>query len=930
MAACPRTWRESADTNHPIAKRTSSGSLVPDDVRQTDPRTYTQAASGVSVDGPPYSCGIGGRMMDSPFASRDRRRGRHIRIDTRRQMPDRYETLFADHRSNQIAELRPWQQEVLAEYAEADGDVAIELPTGAGKTLVALLAGEEFRQRERRPVAYLAGNKQLAQQVERQANALKFPVVRFQGRKGDWSPGDVFAFNMGQKLGIMNYWNYFNESPGVAPAGMLILDDVHLLEEPLRDFFTLTISRLDPLCDELLGFIVERFPYYLHAADVLKGDAPPQPPEMLVFPDSSELAGRARALLDDHIKSRDDGRWWTWGRIRDSLGVCCWLISPRGITFTPFIPPTQTIDHFKESDRRLYLSATVGTTDDLQRRLGVPPLQKLTASAPPRQGERFVVLQSGVEEMSAGTMVKLVQPLLAVHAKALWLCARQVTSDAIEVALKADWPTRGVRRLRADNAEDEAFSMSAAGHLVTAGRFDGMDFPDDACRIEILPELPIATSDLEEFVSAYLRDAPFAGSRLAQRVAQALGRCNRTASDRAVYVLADPAFAVKLVQPSVFSALPPEVRNDIAAGLMRDNPDFSTAIAQAAEFLSGADLPPVPEDPPSSSTDGGDTARYEVAGMHALWREDYARAAELFDRVAQSLSSTRELRGFWIAMRALALLRLAAYGDVAAQTEARQAVRAAAATVGATTFFSRLRHTLARLSSSEAESPFFEEQDVVFAAWDRLIDRYGSQGARLDDWFDNLLGQLASDTHDVVVEGIANVGLHLLGLDADRPKRKRGATDALWSLGSSGKTLAFEVKLAPKAKEIAIGDVNQAEGAVRALEKLRGTEARILIVTPHAKAETEALDRLERGRLITTDSLAGEVRNLRSLLQRYRYGWSESAEDRGSSRRDIQGELPPIDWLWNVFDISKDWITSDMLAQQRKANTSGRSRRQAR
>ena len=843
-------------------------------------------------------------------------------MDTRSQLPNKYEALFVDHRSDQISELWTWQQEVLASYAEADGDVAIELPTGAGKTLVALLAGEEFRQRERKPVAYLAGNKQLAQQVERQANALDFPVVRFQGRKTSWSPSDVFAFNMGRKLGIMNYWNYFNDSPGVAPAGMLILDDVHLLEGVLRDFFTLTLSRLDPLCDALLGVIVERFPYYLHAVDVLKGNAPPQPPEMLVFPDSAELAGQARALLDKHIGGRDDDRWWPWSRIRDNLGVCCWLISPRGITFTPFIPPTQTIGHFKETERRLYLSATAGTTDDIQRRLGVPPLQKLTADAPPRQGERFVVMQSGVEEISPQTLVDVIQPLLAVHPKALWLCARQDTADVFEETLKTSWPLGHVRRLRADNAEDDFFGEDATGHLVTAGRFDGMDFPDDACRIEILPELPIATSDLEEFVSSYLRDAPFAGSRLAQRVAQGLGRCNRTISDRAVYVLADPGFAAKLVHPGVFSALPPEVRNDIEDGLTREHSDLATVIAHAADFLSRASSPRAPENlRPTALADGG-TASREVAGMHALWIEDYENAAETFNHVAQSLSSTREVRGFWLAMRALALLRLAEYGDSAAQTEARQAVRSAAATGATTTFFSRLRHTLARLSSSEAESPFIEEQDVVFTAWDSLIDRYGSHGTRIDEWFDNLVGQLASDKHDVVVEAIANVGSHILGVEAVRPKKTQGATDAFWSLGSSGRTLAFEVKLAPRTKEIVISDVNQAEGAVRALQTQRGTEARVLIVTPHAKAQSEAVDRLERGRLITTDLLADEVRHLQSLLKRYCFGWSENAEDRASRRRDVQGEMPPIDWLWTAFDISEDWITSDMLAQQRKANVS--------
>src|SRR6266516_8093913 len=80
------------------------------------------------------------------------------------------------HRSAAVPSLWPWQSEVLAAYAGVDGDAAVELPTGTGKTLVGLLAGEHFRDGGGGPVAFLAGNKQLAQQVERQARELGFPV----------------------------------------------------------------------------------------------------------------------------------------------------------------------------------------------------------------------------------------------------------------------------------------------------------------------------------------------------------------------------------------------------------------------------------------------------------------------------------------------------------------------------------------------------------------------------------------------------------------------------------------------------------------------------------------------------------------------------------------------------------------------------------
>ena len=419
-----------------------------------------------------------------------------------------YEDLFAAHRTPRIPRLWPWQSEVLAAYSRLQGDAAVELPTGTGKTLIGLLAGEAFRQAETRPVAYLAGNKQLAQQVERHAQELNLPVVRFQGPKDSWASSDVRRYNWCEAIGVMNYWNYFNENPGVEPAGLLILDDVHLLEAPLRDFFTVFVRQGDQLFKEVLNRITARFPYYSLAVDLVNDVVPPQPPEMLAFPDSLELADEMRDLLDAHISSPSDERWWAWQRIRTRLYACCWLVSSRGFTLTPYIPPTQEIAHFSRPERRLYLSATIGTTDDLQRRLGTPSCEKLSAAAQPRQGERFVLMRSEVEALTAPELVEAVRPLLDLHHKALWLCARGATADTVELLLRGSGGPGSVRRLVGDNGEDEPFAAEEAGQLVTAGRYDGLDFPGEACRLEILPEIPVATSDLEEFTSAYLRDAP--------------------------------------------------------------------------------------------------------------------------------------------------------------------------------------------------------------------------------------------------------------------------------------------------------------------------------------------------------------------------------------------------------------------------------------
>jgi Rad3-related DNA helicase len=80
--------------------------------------------------------------------------------------PD-FAQLLAGQESERFTTLRTAQAVVLEAYGTEHlntPDLAIELPTGAGKSLVALLIGEAWRQ-DGRTVAVLTGNKALARIV---------------------------------------------------------------------------------------------------------------------------------------------------------------------------------------------------------------------------------------------------------------------------------------------------------------------------------------------------------------------------------------------------------------------------------------------------------------------------------------------------------------------------------------------------------------------------------------------------------------------------------------------------------------------------------------------------------------------------------------------------------------------------------------------
>jgi hypothetical protein len=843
------------------------------------------------------------QMGDTGLEAPRLRSRRYPRRVTTFAFTNAYQAVFDDLDPKAFESLFDWQQEALAELEGVGTDAAIELPTGAGKTVAALLVCEEYRRRTGHPVAYLTGTKQLTQQVAAEGGRLGVPVIPFHGSKSTWDDPSKTQYEFADAVGVMNYWNYFNESPGVGPAGLLVMDDVHLAEGPLRDFFAVRVAASEPLFQEILKRIRTRFDYYGLVNDLLDGLVPISPAEMLSPLDSCELAGDLVPLLDAQLRERSDP-WWAWRRTRSRAVSCCWVVSPRGITITPWIPPSMTIDHFADPERRLYLSATIGDVDDLRRRLGCPPLARITAKVPPRQGERYVAIVRNQREQDPEEVVQAAMPLVAQARKALWLCARSATAQRVAAALEAagDLP---VQRLSGNNGAADAFSSDAAGHLVCAGRYDGMDFPDDACRLEVLPELPIATSDLEEFISSYLRDASFAEARFAQRVAQALGRCNRSDSDRAVYLLWNAGFQSRLGTRRGLGALPEEARTDVYAAVRRSG-DPHTVLAEAASFLEGQDYPS-PSPPPTEVEDRPGTAGEENHGVLRLWSEDYAGAAAAFERVANACEGTAELQGFWFSMQALALsLAYTQFRDDGAGRQVATAIAAAIDAGGMNTFFSRLRASQARRSREQLVQDT-ERNDHVFAAWDAILDQ--RQGAELDTWTSGILTDLEGNDHDAVARATAVVA-GLLGIVGEAPKAKQGEHDAAWRLGQPSRVLVFDVKLAPQAKKTSIKDVNQIEGAARA-EASRPPKAAVrgVLVTPHEDIDKEAIARLDLVRLLSLQEFQVFTASIVRLITACGNGWGPDARARRACRLAVEGQLPDPDALWRAHESADEvWM----------------------
>ncbi len=455
-----------------------------------------------------------------------------------------YDQLLRELASTTFKKLRPAQavalQRYSADYTEAP-DLAIELPTGAGKSLIALLICEAWRS-DGKTVAVLTGNKTLARQMEREGQLLGVPVVRFEGSGPTIPLTDRRRYRRADAIAVMNYWVMFNQNPIVDSADLLVIDDAHLAEGALDSLFSVEIDRYahPELFQALVRDLAEVFPDYTVFQDVLTDAPPGTGTELLSFLDQSAFADRFRTKVDSAQELQiDSDLRFRWERARERLHEVNIYCSTRSLWLRPYVYPLRANSRYSDPRQRLYFSATIGDPADLARRLGTHPIVKLpleAEQAAQTYGRRLLVLNPDSDDDLPPRLARVILAALRIQPKSVWLCASKADAENYRAVVTAwlegnGFASRPTWLLTSLGDEIEQFKAATQGHLFVAGRFDGMDFSADECRLVVLATQPRAINPQEAFAASYLRDAGFMMQRLNQRILQALGRCNRAEDD---------------------------------------------------------------------------------------------------------------------------------------------------------------------------------------------------------------------------------------------------------------------------------------------------------------------------------------------------------------------------------------------------------------
>lgn len=162
-------------------------------------------------------------------------------------VPDSPEKLFLELPRRKIPDVLLHQGEIMRAYVDKainQADVALQLPTGSGKTLVGLMIAEWRRRKFRERILYLCPTRQLVNQVVEQAEEqYGLTVNGFTGSVSGYDPTAKSQYQNGDRVAVTTYSALFNTNPFFINPEIIIVDDAHAAENYIASLWSLKIER---------------------------------------------------------------------------------------------------------------------------------------------------------------------------------------------------------------------------------------------------------------------------------------------------------------------------------------------------------------------------------------------------------------------------------------------------------------------------------------------------------------------------------------------------------------------------------------------------------------------------------------------------------------------------------------------------------------
>lgn len=475
-----------------------------------------------------------------------------------------YDTL---DRASDKGPLRPAQIAVLDQWSSArrnDAEVIVKLHTGQGKTLIGLLMLQSKINEGKGPALYLCPNNYLINQTCNQARQFGINVCTAPKElPAEFLDGESILVTSVQKL--FNGLSRFGTGAYSEAVGTILMDDSHACVDAIRDAFTIKLEASSTGYQRLrdlfaVGLEGQGAGSYV---DICEGSYDALLP--VPYWDWRDKEKEVVKILSS-VSSEDAVRF-AWPLIKDMLSECICVFSGTSLEISPHLPPIDLFGSYSRATHRIFMSATVTNDAFLVKGLRLKPLTIRTPLIYEKErwsGEKMILipelLDSKIER----------KEVIEAYAPARPQRRFGVVAVTPSTYTSRQWEDGGASLVTKDNIDEQLQHLRDKNFdqtLVIANRYDGIDLPDDMCRILILDSKPHADNLLDRLVDSCRAQSDVMALRTARTIEQGIGRSVRGEKDYCAVILTGADLVDNVRSKRSRAYLSPQTRLQIEIGL---------------------------------------------------------------------------------------------------------------------------------------------------------------------------------------------------------------------------------------------------------------------------------------------------------------------------------------------------------------------------
>lgn len=430
---------------------------------------------------------------------------------------------------------RDVQSEVWNKWFERrnDKDNIIKMNTGSGKTTVGLLMLQSCLNEGVGPAIYVVPDNYLVNQVCDEANKLGINAV---------TDENDMNFRRNQAILVINIYKLVNgrsifgmrKNGKDVDIGSIIIDDAHACLSTIKKQYTLSIPCDNDSYIKIRDIFSESLKsqnankYY----EICNGNS--KDLFMLVpFWEWQKKQSEVYQIINTNIDS-DDPISYVLPLLSECFQFCDCIVSNRKIEISIKSLPISIITSFQHAKRRIFMTATLADDSVLCSELGLDPNSITSVISPDKAndiGDRLIIMPQVRNLLINNDQIKAklvdysqnynVVVLVPSHKKA------EYWSDVAKFVMTVDNMDEGILQLKCKHV----------GLVVLVNKYDGVDLPEDACRILVIDGLPPMNTLYDFYEMSANPNSSRIKCQQIQKLEQGMGRGVRSNSDTCAVIL---------------------------------------------------------------------------------------------------------------------------------------------------------------------------------------------------------------------------------------------------------------------------------------------------------------------------------------------------------------------------------------------------------